>query len=474
MRRFVAATSLMIMVGGCTPKGEIVSETECNAAIATVTDTWEAVFYSDRNRANPNNRRVVEYNRTQLVTVNGEKPANAANGPDENGVWFPARSQPPSADQLDRERQFGERVDPPEFRRVVKHTLQCSDGELTTNGEVYRRATAIFRQGDPVRVSYGLGRVLQVLNDGQPNDAVGTTQPSPSPFPNIEAPAAKERDRPVIYVDSTNGLDRGIGTATAPLKTITQALKQAKPGTIIRVQPGVYTAQSGETFPLQVGSNITLQANPTMPTSQSVQITGGGKYLSLTWAGQNTTIVAADDAQIEGLGLTNPNTRGTAIWVEKGTPTIMKNRFVGSDREGVFVAGDAAPTIQDNVFEQNGGNGLSFTRDAGGILRGNLIRKNGFGVAIGDRANPQLLNNTITANKDGLVINGAAKPTLTRNTIEANDRDGIVATMDAQPTLQANTFSGNGQYDVHNTSRYPVQVQGKNLAGLKTVGQITN
>ncbi len=473
MRRFVAAASMMvIMVGGCTPKGEIVSETECNAAIATVTDGWEAVFYSDRNRANPDNRRVVEYNRSQLVTVNGEKPANAANGPDENGVWFPARSQPPSAGQLDRDRQFGERVDPPEFRRVVKHTLQCADGELATNGEFYRRATTLLRQGELVRVSYSLSRVLQVLNEASASDQTGMAQPTATPFPNIEAAPTQDRDRPVIYVDGANGRDSYAGTATAPLKTMTQALKQAKPGTIIRVRAGVYTAQSGETFPLFVGSNITLQADPALPRSQSVQITGGGKYLSLTWAGQSTTIVAADDAHIEGLGLTNPNTRGTAIWVEKGAPTIVKNRFVGSDREGIFVAGEAAPTIQDNVFEQNGGNGLSFTRDAGGMVRGNLIRNNGFGVAIGDRAKPQLLNNEISRNKDGLVINGAAQPTLEANLIEANGRDGVVVTQTAQPVLERNAFSGNGQYDLHNTSLAPLQVKGTNIAGLKTTGQI--
>lgn len=324
-----------------------------------------------------------------------------------------------------------------------------------------RRATVGLMSG----VLLGLGGCnTRVLVYQEPPVPMPEVQPTPTPTPEVVTATT-------LFVDPQTGSDRHAGSANQPFKTITYAMRQAKSGTVIRLRSGIYSTATGEVFPLQMKSGVTLAGEP-QTQGNEVQITGGGKFLSPTWAGQSVTIVANTDAQISGLTLTNPNTRGTAIWVETGAPTITKNRFVGSDREGVFVSGNGTPTITNNMFEQNGGNGLVFTRDSSGVVQHNVIRNQGFGMAIGDRATPTIRDNQIRQNKDGIVINGASRPVLRSNRIEENGRDGIVVTNEAKPILNANTFADNGDYDLHNATKQTLQVQQPNLAALKVQGQV--
>jgi parallel beta-helix repeat protein len=273
-----------------------------------------------------------------------------------------------------------------------------------------------------------------------------------------------------LYVDP-QAEHAGKGTETDPLQTITQALAQAQSGTTIQLRPGTYTSDSGETFPLILKAGVTLRGEPAS-RGKGIEITGGGKFLSPSWAGQNVTIVAKDGSTVLGLTLKNENTRGSSIWVEAGSPTIATNTFIGNNREGVFVSSMATPIVRDNLFNQNQGNGVSFTRDSGGLLERNIIRDSGYGVAIGERAKPQLNNNQIIQNLDGVVIVGESRPTLRQNLIANNKRDGIVVAGDAQPVLQENVLRENQQFDVHNASSQPVKVNTGNLATLKVDGKV--
>jgi parallel beta-helix repeat protein len=276
---------------------------------------------------------------------------------------------------------------------------------------------------------------------------------------------------PVVYVDPVIGNDRAIGSESQPLKTITQALKTVQAGAIIQLRPGLYSAESEEVFPLIVKPGVTLRGDVQVE-GRGIQITGGGRFFSPTWVGQNVAVVAEGDARIEGVSMTNSNSRGTAIWIEAGAPIIEHNTLRGSDREAIFVSGNAAPKIRSNIIEQNGANGISFTRDSSGVADGNMIRNSEFGVVITERATPRLVKNQITQNKDGVVMSGTTQPLLRYNAIENNLRDGIVMTSSAEPTLKQNTFNGNGQYDVHNTTRQPVKVEEAQLADLKVKGKV--
>lgn len=301
-------------------------------------------------------------------------------------------------------------------------------------------------------------------------------RPAP-PAPEKPIGSVTQPDRPsanpsvtMLYVDPQAD-SIGTGTEADPFQTITQALAQVSSGTTIQLRPGSYTSNSGETFPLILKSGVTLRGEPSS-RGKGIEITGGGKFLSPSWAGQNVTIVAQPGSTVVGLTLKNANTRGSAVWVEAGSPTIANNTFVGNNREGVFVSSTATPSIRDNLFNQNQGNGVSFTRDSGGLLERNIIRDSGYGVAIGERANPKLTNNQIIQNLDGLVIVGNSRPTLRQNLIANNKRDGIVVAGDAQPILQENVLRENSQFDLHNASTRSLKVTGIDLATLKVDGRV--
>jgi len=283
----------------------------------------------------------------------------------------------------------------------------------------------------------------------------------------------------VIYVNPDTGTDSATAgkTEAAPVKTITYALSQAQSGTVIQLATGSYTAQTGEVFPLDIKPGVTLQGDPSTKGQNRV-ITGGGIYVSPTFAGQNTTIRAENDSVITGVTITNPNTRGTGVWIESTNPTVENNTFTGSKREGIFVTGTAAPKIEANVFTKNEGNGISVAGSAQGEIRNNQFQDTGFGLAIGGKSSPLVTDNQITQNKDGLFIDDSASPVLRNNVIKNNKRDGLVVTLAAQPDLGTaespgqNIIRSNGKYDIQNATKNTLVAVANDIDKQRILGKV--
>ncbi|KZL48845.1 hypothetical protein A2T98_15760 [Nodularia spumigena CENA596] len=283
----------------------------------------------------------------------------------------------------------------------------------------------------------------------------------------------------IIYVNPEIGVDTaGVGTTeAAPYKTITFALTQAQPGTIIQLAPGTYNSESGEQFPLLLNPGVSLRGDESSQ-GQTILITGGGSYASRTFAGQNITILANNNSTVAGLTVTNPNQRGTAVWVESSNPTIKNNTFTNSNREGVFLTGTSNAKVENNLFVQNLGNGISIASTAQGEIRNNLFQDTGFGIAIGGTSTPLIESNQIIQNQDGLFISQSAKPVLRKNVIQNNKRDGIVATVNAQPDLGTNENPGgnlirsNTRHDVNNASSNTILAIGNDIDQSRISGQV--
>jgi parallel beta-helix repeat protein len=263
-----------------------------------------------------------------------------------------------------------------------------------------------------------------------------------------------------IYVNPATGVDRaGAGTTSAtPYKSISFALSQAQTGAVIQLAPGNYNQESGETFPLLLKPGVTLRGDEATK-GQGILITGGGFYTSRTFARQDITILAEQDTTITGVTVTNPNSRGTAVWVESTNPTIKNSTFTNSVREGVFVTGTGNPKIESNFFVQNKGNGISTVRSAQGEIRNNLFQDTGFGLSINGTSTPLVAENQIVQNQDGLYISESAKPVVRKNVIQNNKRDGVIVIGNALPDLGTNENPGgnlirnNTRYDVNNATK---------------------
>lgn len=262
----------------------------------------------------------------------------------------------------------------------------------------------------------------------------------------------------VIHVNPASGQDiPNAGSQALPFRTVTYALQQAQAGMVVQLERGSYTHHTGEVFPLIIPSGVTLVGEEATK-GQTVALIGGGILISPTFARQNVTILAGKDTEIRGISVTNPNVRGTGIWIESTNPKIKHCTFSNSHREGIFVTGTGNPNIEKNVFTQNGGNGISIASNARGEIHDNLFQNTGFGLAIGGNSAPLVSGNQIIENVDGVYINDAARPILRKNLIENNRRDGVVATTKAQPDLGNaessgdNTIRGNRQYDLNNVT----------------------
>ena len=79
-----------------------------------------------------------------------------------------------------------------------------------------------------------------------------------NPHLTAQVPAATK----ILYVDPTSGTDTTTtGTTASPYKTITYALTQAQAKTVVQLAAGIYSSDSGETFPITIPEGITLQGN---------------------------------------------------------------------------------------------------------------------------------------------------------------------------------------------------------------------
>ncbi len=284
----------------------------------------------------------------------------------------------------------------------------------------------------------------------------------------------------VIYVNSQSGQDSaGAGNAEAtPYKTITYALNQAQQGTVIQLAPGTYSKDSGEQFPLEIKQGVTLRGDESSK-GQATLISGSGVYISPTFARQNMTIRADKDSSIAGVTVTNPENRGTGVWIESTNPTITNSTFSNSIRDGIFVTGTGNPKIENNVFIQNKGNGISVAKSASGEIRSNLFQNTGFGLALGGNSTPLVVENQIVQNKDGIYISESAKPILRKNVIQNNTQDGIVVTVNAQPDLGTNENPGgnliskNTHYDLNNSTKVnKILAVGNEIDAKRIFGQV--
>lgn len=284
----------------------------------------------------------------------------------------------------------------------------------------------------------------------------------------------------LLYVNPAAGEDvPNAGRSEAsPYRSITYAMQQAQPGTIVQLARGSYTTQTGEVFPILIPAGVTLRGSEA-ENGQTVAIIGGGTFISKTFARQNTTLRTAGKSEIRGVSVTNPNVRGTGIWIESNDAIVVNSTFSNNNREGIFVTGTANPKIEKNVFLKNGGNGISVANYGKGEIRENLFQNTGFGVAVSENGAPTLVGNRFTENVDGLYLNDTAKPILRNNVIENNRRDGIVITGAAQPDLGSSENAGNNiirnnaQYQIENSTSQTVYSIGNTIEpATKIAGRI--
>jgi parallel beta-helix repeat protein len=285
-------------------------------------------------------------------------------------------------------------------------------------------------------------------------------------------------DKNVVYVDPKIGDDSQPGKISSPLKTITQALKIARPGSTIQLTAGTYSDKSGETFPLILNNQITLQGNAETQGNKII-IEGNGYFLSPTGAGQNIAIAALKDAGgITGITVINEHSRGHGLWIESSSPKVVSNTFTRNGNTGVSVNGNSSPLIEDNYFYNNLGNGLLIYGTSKPEVVNNSFVRTGFGVSIVQDAAPTLTGNFFNSNRIAIILEGNSQGKLRDNEITNSSEYGLTAIAQSQVDLGTtsepgnNIFRSNHELDIQNASDHQIVAVGTKLSG-QTEGDIS-
>ena len=160
---------------------------------------------------------------------------------------------------------------------------------------------------------------------------------------------------PTVYVDADTGSDLNNGTQGTPFKTITHAIGFAGVGGTIYVNPGVYDAALGETFPITLNGFQRLEgdvANRGEGTTPTV-IGGMGAYASPNTVGQQTSVVAANGCTITGFRIAPPSylVGHAGVVIHDVSAVVTENTFTDTNYAGVFVRTASSPTVSNNRFD---------------------------------------------------------------------------------------------------------------------------
>jgi parallel beta-helix repeat protein len=227
---------------------------------------------------------------------------------------------------------------------------------------------------------------------------------------------------------------------------------------------------------------VILRGN-TSNQGKDIIISGGDRFISPTFARQNISMLVGDSARIEGVTLTNSNPRGYALWVESAqNVTIANNTFTKSTHDGVFLTGSTSANIINNIFIQNGANGISALGTSSGNIQSNTFYNTGFGLAIGQKSQVQVLSNRFIKNRGGIIVSNLSTPTFRNNLIADNQENGLTILKDrkGQPTvdlgtttmLGQNIFQNNKQSDINNASGVKITAIGNQADPKRSQGAI--
>ncbi len=300
------------------------------------------------------------------------------------------------------------------------------------------------------------------------------------------------RANTVIYVAPNGG---GSGTEASPFPSISAAIaSKPAPGTILQLAPGTYTAETGEKFPIQIPAGVILRGNET-GKGEGVVISGGGFFISPTFARQNVAILASDNSQIRGITLINNLKRGYGLWLESvENVSIVNNTFTDTSHDGVFLTGKTQALVLANLFRGNRASGISAVGESRGEIRENVFDNTGFGLSVGQKSAVSIVSNRIINNRSGIVLSNVTTPKLRGNLIANSREDGLAILKDraSQPNPDlgtpddpgSNIFQNNSKKDINNVSGVtfsafgnqvdPKKVTNIDLSGTPSSSTLTN
>ena len=280
-----------------------------------------------------------------------------------------------------------------------------------------------------------------------------------------------------LYVNAVTGNDLASGSQSAPFKTLTHALQQAQPQTLVYIAPGIYHTANGEVFPLYIPAKVSL-IGYNSSQEQEIKIVGGGADSTSDLEAATVTIVMGNHSILQGVTITNPQFPGIGVLIRSVHCTLRDCQLVQSKQNGISIEGTAIIDCFDNFISENGQNGIIIQGNTKGEIRNNQLINNGCGIQMKDDAAPLIINNQIKHNQTGIILADDCKPVLRHNQIEDNDSEGITLMAQPQPDFGhsqdpgLNIIRNNGLSDLQNASSLQLLSVGNQINPAKVQGNI--
>lgn len=281
----------------------------------------------------------------------------------------------------------------------------------------------------------------------------------------------------VLYVDPTQGQDNRDGrSANQPLKTITAALRLSQGDTQVQLQAGLYTANSGEQFPLVIPSGCELVGQPGGGRPTTI-VQGSGPVQHPVLGSQVAACVLQDGAQLSQVTIINTQARGIGLLLAEGRPHLSGVVVMKCPQYGAVTLGKALPLVEDCVFEDCGIAIAWFTQSKGQFERV-FCQKNQTALMVQDSAAPLILSCGLERNVTGIAIADTANPVLRNNRIRQNQTAGLTLTGQATADLgQAEDLGNNivrlnGAMDINNGSGRSLVSCGNDVLPQRIQGRV--
>jgi hypothetical protein len=329
---------------------------------------------------------------------------------------------------------YNPRCDVEEFR--------LSDNLYNGNDAQYGNSMANRYHEDDFDMS---GSIFDVFDCGNEESAVSSIWVKVEPVASVDFDDGAGQlcafTAPNVYVDpsiSQECLDESCGFQNNPFKTIVRALEMINATednpTTIHLAAGTYSPESGESFPINMESNVNIEG-----VSEETTI------LDAMETGRVITMENCDNNSISGITITgglaegsNTDNYGGGMFLYESNPTLthvtISSNTAGYDGGGMYLW-YANPTLTHVT------------------ISGNTAGRDGGGMSLFSSSNPTLTHVTITGNManygGGGMLIYESNPTLTHVTISNNSGDsgGGMGLNFSNPTLTHVTISNNSGYN---------------------------
>jgi F-box protein 11 len=276
-------------------------------------------------------------------------------------------------------------------------------------------------------------------------------EPSAAAEPSQAASAAGATAKPELPKLVVNQLHRGDHT------TIAGAIKAAKPGTLIAVEPGLYREGLVIDKPLEIvgqgtiGDVVIEIADANVILFQAIM--GRIANVSLRQLGGNffAVDITRGRLDLEDCDITSQGFACVAVHND-ADPRLRRNRIHDGKRGGVYIYEQGRGTLEDNDIFANALSGVEIKTGGDPVLRRNRIHDGKqSGVFVNEQGRGTLEDNDIFANAyTGVEIKKGGDPILRRNRITQNGYEAIRVHQGGRGTFEANDLRGNarGAWDI--------------------------